>query len=91
MYHEIWGVEQGLRDAAEARETQGVWKTVGGGALVVTGVLCIVATGGAATPIVVAGWGIGGGTIVFGVSDSIEGAQDIYYGSMGSIDNTAIN
>ena len=91
VYNEIWGVEQGLRDAAEARETQGVWKTVGGGALVVTGVLCIAATGGAATPIVVAGWGIGGGTIAFGVADSIEGAQDIYYGSMGDIDSTAIN
>ena len=91
VYNEIWGVEQGLRDAAEARETQGVWKTVGGAALVVTGALCIAATGGAATPIVVAGWGIGGGTIAFGVADSIEGAQDIYYGSMGDIDSTAIN
>ena len=91
VYNEIWGVEQGLRDAAEARETQGVWKTVGGAALVVTGALCIAATGGAATPVVAAGWGIGGGTIAFGVADSIEGAQDIYYGSMGDIDSTAIN
>ena len=80
-----------LRDAAEARETQGIWKTVGGAALVVTGALCIAATGGAATPVVAAGWGIGGGTIAFGVADSIEGAQDIYYGSMGDIDSTAIN
>ena len=91
VYNEIWGVEQGLRDAAEARETQGVWKTVGGAALVVTGALCIAATGGAATPVVAAGCGIGGGTIAFGVADSIEGAQDIYYGSMGDIDSTAIN
>ena len=82
VYDEIWGVEQELRDAAEARETQGVWKTVGGVVLVVTGAVCIAATGGAATPVVVAGWGIGGGTIAFGVSDSIEGAQDIYCGSL---------
>ena len=92
VYNEIWDVEQGLRDVAEARETQGIWKTVGGGVLAVVGtVVCIAATGGAATPIVVAGWGAGGGTAAFGVSSSIEGAQDIYYGSMGDIDSTAIN
>ena len=85
-------MEQGLRDAAEARETQGIWKTVGGGVLAVVGtVVCIAATGGASTPSVVAGWGAGGGTAIFGVSSSIEGAQDIYYGSMGDIDSTAIN
>ena len=39
----------------------------------------------------VAGWGIGGGTIAFGVADSVEGAQDIYYGSMGDIDSISIN
>lgn len=91
VYDQIWGQEQALKDAAEERETQGIWKTVGGGVLIVTGVLCIAATGGAATPIVVAGWGIGGGTVAFGVADSIEGAQDIYYGSMGDIDSTSIN
>lgn len=90
-YDQIWGQEQALKDAAEERETQGIWKTVGGGVLIVTGVLCIAATGGAATPIVVAGWGIGGGTVAFGVADSVEGAQDIYYGSMGDIDSTSIN
>ena len=82
VYDHIWGQEQALKDAAEAREPQGIWKTVGGVVLVVTGGLCIVATGGAATPIVVAGWGIGGGTIAFGVADSVEGAQDIYYGNI---------
>lgn len=91
VYDQIWGQEQALKDAAEERETQGIWKTVGGSALIVTGVLCIAATGGAATPIVVAGWGIGGGTVAFGVADSVEGAQDIYYGSMGDIDSTSIN
>lgn len=91
VYDQIWGQEQALKDAAEERETQGIWKTVEGGVLIVTGVLCIAATGGAATPIVVAGWGIGGGTVAFGVADSVEGAQDIYYGSIGDIDSTSIN
>ena len=35
--------------------------------------------------------GIGGGTIAFGITDSVEGAQDIYYGSMGDIDSISIN
>ena len=91
VYDQIWENEQGLKDAAEARETQGIWKSIGGGVLVVTGVLCIVATGGAATPVVAAGWGIGGGTIAFGAADSVEGAQDIYYGSMGDIESTSVN
>ena len=91
VYDEIWTNEQGLRDAADARETQGIWKTVGGVFLVVGGTVCIVASGGAATPIVAAGWAAGGGTIAFGVADSIEGAQDIYYGSIGDIDSTSIN
>ena len=91
IYDEIWNNEQGLRDAADARETQGIWKTVGGVFLVVGGTVCIVASGGAATPIVAAGWTAGGGTIAFGVADSIEGAQDIYYGSIGDIDSTSIN
>ena len=55
IYDEIWNNEQGLRDAADARETQGIWKTVGGVFLVVGGTVCIVASGGAATPIVAAG------------------------------------
>ncbi|MBU5472355.1 T7SS effector LXG polymorphic toxin [Roseburia sp. MSJ-14] len=91
IYDEIWNNEQALRDAADARETQGIWKTVGGVFLVVGGTVCIVASGGAATPIVAAGWTAGGGTIAFGVADSIEGAQDIYYGSIGDIDSTSIN
>ena len=91
IYDEIWDNEHGLRHAADARETQGIWKTVGGVFLVVGGTVCIVASGGAATPIVAAGWTAGGGTIAFGVADSIEGAQDIYYGSIGDIDSTSIN
>ena len=30
VYDAIWEAEQNLKDAAEERETQGVWKNVGG-------------------------------------------------------------
>ena len=40
---------------------------------------------------VAAGCAVGGGSAVFGAADAIEGAQDIYYGSMGDIDSTAVN
>ena len=56
------------------------------------GVACIIATAGAASPIVAAvGVAAGTGTTIFGVADSAEGAQDIYYGSIGDIDSTAVN
>lgn len=32
-----------------------------------------------------------GGTTIFGIADSTEGAQDIYYGNIGNIDSTAVN
>ncbi|WP_075679703.1 TNT domain-containing protein [Roseburia sp. 831b] len=34
---------------------------------------------------------VGTGTTIFGIADSAEGAQDIYYGSIGDIDSTAVN
>ena len=34
---------------------------------------------------------VGSGTAVFGAADAIEGTQDIYYGSTGDIDSTAVN
>jgi len=43
----ICEAEQNLKDAAEERETQGVWKTVAGVVLVGVGVACIIATAGA--------------------------------------------
>ena len=49
-------------------------------------------TGGAATPIVAdVAVAAGSGTAVFGAADAIEGTQDIYYGSTGDIDSTAVN
>ena len=92
VYDAICEAEQNLKDAAEERETQGVWKTVAGVVLVGFGVACIIATAGAASPIVAAvGVAVGTGMTIFGVADSAEGAQDIYYGSIGDIDSTAVN
>ena len=87
VYDAICEAEQNLKDAAEERETQGVWKTVAGVVLVGVGVACIIATAGAASPIVAAvGVAMGTGMTIYGVADSAEGAQDIYYGSIGDID-----
>ena len=91
-YDEIYEIEQKIKDEAEKRKTQGIWRTVGGAVLIATGVACIVLTGGAAIPIVAdVAVAVGSGTAVFGVADAIEGTQDIYYGSTGDIDSTAVN
>ena len=91
-YDEIYETEQKIKDEAEKRKTQGIWRTVGGAVLIATGVACIVLTGGAATPIVAdIAVAVGSGTAVFGAADAIEGTQDIYYGSTGDIDSTAVN
>ena len=91
-YDEIYETEQKIKDEAEKRKTQGIWRTVGGAVLIATGAACIVLTGGAAIPIVAdVAVAVGSGTAVFGVADAIEGTQDIYYGSTGDIDSTAVN
>ncbi len=90
-YDEIYETEQKIKDEAEEK-TQGIWRTVGGAVLIATGVACIVLTGGAAIPIVAdVAVAVGSGTAVFGAADAIEGTQDIYYGSTGDIDSTAVN
>ena len=91
-YDEIYETEQKIKDEAEKRKTQGIWRTVGGAVLIATGVACIVLTGGAAIPIVAdVAVAVGSGTAVFGAADAIEGTQDIYYGSTGDIDSTVVN
>ena len=91
-YDEIYETEQKIKDEAEKRKTQGIWMIVGGAVLIATGVACIVLTGGAAIPIVAdVAVAVGSGTAVFGAADAIEGTQDIYYGSTGDIDSTAVN
>ena len=92
VYEAMLEVEQNLKDAVQERETQGIWKIVGVAVLIATGAACIVLTGGAATPIVAdVAVAAGSGTAVFGAADAIEGTQDIYYGSTGDIDSTAVN
>ena len=91
-YDEIYETEQKIKDEAEKRKTQGIWRTVGGAVLIATGAACIVLTGGAAIPVVAdVAVAVGSGTAVFGAADAIEGTQDIYYGSTGDIDSTAVN
>ena len=41
-YDEIYETEQKIKDEAEKRKTQGIWRTVGGAVLIATGVACIV-------------------------------------------------
>ena len=91
-YDELYETEQKIKDEAEKRKTQGIWRMVGGAVLIATGAACIVLTGGAAIPIVAdVAVAVGSGTAVFGAADAIEGTQDIYYGSTGDIDSTAVN
>ena len=91
-YKGICDIELKIKEYAEERETQGIWRTVGGVITIAVGVACIVLTGGAATPIVAdIAVAVGSGTAAFGVADTIEGAQDIYYGSTGDIDSIAVN
>lgn len=89
---EVWDYEVELHDKLEeGRKTQGTWQIIGGVCLVVAGVVCIVATAGAATPIVVAGAVAGGGTVAFGAAEMYEGGENIYLGSSGDISTTAFN
>lgn len=84
--------ETALKEAAEARETRGIWAVIGGVTLIVTGTACIFFTAGASSTLIAAGgFLIGGTTTIFGVADVIEGGQDIYYGSAGNIDDKSIN
>jgi hypothetical protein len=76
---------------AEARKVQGVWEVIGGALLITAGVVCIVATWGAATPVVVGGFVAGGGTVLFGASDVVTGVQDVYYGANNDITSGTFN
>ncbi|WP_165437497.1 T7SS effector LXG polymorphic toxin [Streptococcus ruminantium] len=78
--------------AAEERRNQGVLNFVVGALTVVGGVVAIVATAGAATPLVVAaGATLGTGTALYGYSNMIEAEQDIIYGSLGDSKSFAVN
>ena len=77
--------------AAEERAKNG-WKELGLGVLTVAfGILAIVGTLGAATPLVVAGGIVGLGTTIYGASNAAEGVHNIELGNAGDIHTKSIN
>ena len=77
----------------QAREDAGRAKLIQGGAAILIGTIAIVGSAGAAGPAVVA-WGaciFGTGTAFYGVSTAAEGAQDVYYGSIGDLETASFN
>ena len=77
--------------AAEDRAKKG-WIDLGIGVFTaVIGIIAIVSTMGAATPLVVAGSVVGFGTSVYGLSNAEEGFHDIQLGNAGDIQTKAKN
>ena len=77
--------------AAEDRAKKG-WIDLGVGVFTaVIGIVVIVSTMGAATPLVVAGGVVGFGTSVYGLSNVEEGIHDIQLGNAGDIQTKAKN
>lgn len=90
---EAWTADKEFREELEKkRKEQGAWQIVGGTLLVIGGTICIVATAGAASPVVV-GIGVtaGTGTVLFGYAEMYEGADNIYLGSTGDITSDSFN
>ena len=77
--------------AAEDRAKKG-WIDLGVGVFTaVIGIVAIVSTMGAATPLVVAGGVVGFGTSVYGLSNAEEGVHNIALGNAGDIQTKARN
>ena len=77
--------------AAEDRAKKG-WVDLGVGVFTaVIGILVIVSTMGAATPLVVAGGVVGLGTSVYGLSNAGEGIHNIQLGNAGDIQTKSYN
>ena len=77
--------------AAEDRAKKG-WIDLGIGVFTaVIGIIAIVSTMGAATPLVVAGGVVGFGTSVYGLSNAEEGVHNIALGNAGDIQTKARN
>ena len=79
------------QELADERARQGVWDAIAAVGTIVIGTVAIVATWGAATPLVVAAVVAGGSTIAYGVSNGIEAGYDISYGLAGDITSVASN
>ena len=77
--------------AAEDRAKKG-WIDLGVGVFTaVIGIIAIVSTMGAATPLVVAGGVVGFGTSVYGLSNAGEGIHNIQLGNAGDIQTKSFN
>lgn len=77
--------------ACEARKDKGTANIIMGGIAVITGGAAIILTAGMATPIVVTAGVAGTCTMAYGISNAAEGAQDVYYGSIGDLESASIN
>jgi len=79
------------RKEVEFRIDNGIMKILYGVGCVVTGVCAILATGGAATPLVVMSWVGATGATVYGLSEIGEGVQSYELGQMGDVDTETFN
>lgn len=68
---------------AKQREEAGLWQWIAGAGAVLVGGICIIATAGAATPLVVAGVVAGSSAIAYGAAEMYEGQQEMDYGRAG--------
>ncbi|MBF0819798.1 T7SS effector LXG polymorphic toxin, partial [Streptococcus acidominimus] len=69
--------------AAEERSTKGWIDLALGAVTIAVGVAAIVASGGAATPLVAGAWIAGGGTVAYGLSNTVEAGHNLYLGYQG--------
>ncbi|WP_245166223.1 TNT domain-containing protein [Streptococcus acidominimus] len=77
--------------AAEERSTKGWIDLALGAVTIAVGVAAIVASGGAATPLVVGAWIAGGGTVAYGLSNTVEAGHNLYLGYKGDGKTHATN
>ncbi len=77
--------------AAEERSTKGWIDLALGAVTIAVGVAAIVASGGAATPLVVGAWIAGSGTVAYGLSNTVEAGHNLYLGYQGDGKTHATN
>ncbi|HLR34315.1 MAG TPA: hypothetical protein VK071_03185, partial [Tissierellales bacterium] len=76
---------------AKERIAEGGLQTVGGVVSVVAGLGLIVATGGLATTIAFGAFAVGTCSTLYGLSNTEEGLDNIYYGIKGDGKSVAVN
>ena len=77
--------------ACQAREEEGKAKIIQGSLAIVVGTLAVVGTAGMAAPVVITAGVFGTCSFAYGVSNTVEGAQDWYLGSIGDLETAAVN